>query len=506
MVLLSLIGLRPSQSTTDHFRTNVYRPRLSLLLLVILLSPYNTSQLADSGSALSTPAAASSNWAVSVIDGMILASPLPTRAAVSLSLPTPAPTAAAAAVAVPRAASVSQPPPGSLFRLPKPSWRLILDPHVLPALLPLHALWALRFVGMALEDHMVASSLVRQRPSLLVPPLLLQICVLTLLTLAAASPAFFSLVTTWCDPPQQPYTLPIRTFVYLETVAVLASLWSSVVKIEHPALEFLPATLCIPSPSHSPSVLQLLPLPLPPLLVALITGQRPDPVPSRRPRAADDGQQQTYRVDGEVQHSTSVRHPVAPLRLRLRRKPPRLRNQTVRVSTPWLADTLVSLLDRLVGSVLYAVATLHLPTLSPTSLPPVLALLSLRAQLAALTHVWARARGSVECLEFVRRRWAAHKPRSKPTTPDPASLCPICFEPTHTPTTTTTTATALCTLDCGHQIHDTCLVAWLTAQAFCPTCHAVMSFTPPTTPPSASASASTSTSAAATATATVPSL
>ena len=82
-----------------------------------------------------------------------------------------------------------------------------------------------------------------------------------------------------------------------------------------------------------------------------------------------------------------------------------MRGQSVLVSTKWISETATALFDKIIGALIYAVITLRLPTLTPTSLPPVLSLLSLRSELATLTQIWSKARSSVECLEFVRRRW-----------------------------------------------------------------------------------------------------
>lgn len=194
---------------------------------------------------------------------------------------------------------------------------------------------------------------------------------------------------------------------------------------------------------------------------------------------------------------------------------------------------------------------LSLPTLSPTTLPPVLSLLSLRAELGAVANTWTSARRTVECLEFVRRRWGVYEEHSVPananlnananaareglgsssstgtssnatsTAPPPSRrpnveprwkpsdsselVCAICFEgvntnpntktdssadpvdqsaqnPSPNPNPTRETMRGRCRLDCGHELHATCLVAWLHHQAFCPTCHLALSASPPAAP------------------------
>lgn len=105
---------------------------------------------------------------------------------------------------------------------------------------------------------------------------------------------------------------------------------------------------------------------------------------------------------------------------------------------------------------------LSLPTLSPTSLPPILALLSLRSQLTSLVSTWTSSRRSIECLEFVRRRWAPELQRNdtSPSTRWRASqveeiLRSICLEPIRNQEADESHATKAdsCLLDCGHELH-----------------------------------------------------
>jgi hypothetical protein len=149
-------------------------------------------------------------------------------------------------------------------------------------------------------------------------------------------------------------------------------------------------------------------------------------------------------------------------------------------------------------------AQLSLPTLSPTTLPPLLALLSLRSELGSVARVWTSARRSLECLEFVRRRWGAaagtsaaaspdqKRPRQEPRwrAPTPEEVrCAICFENVHPSASPDeqakeaqpTAPDETCMLDCGHELHSLCLVRWLAAQAFCPVCHLRLSASPPST-------------------------
>ncbi|EPQ29524.1 uncharacterized protein PFL1_02743 [Pseudozyma flocculosa PF-1] len=664
---LTIAGINPSSSTIDHFRRQIYRPRLCLLLLLLLLSPHNAPLDTDStavssdgppsGAATGGQSSSSTEWTVSIIDGLVVAAPIrPASNPLSLHAPpstppqlapfaalssppsngSPAPstatapsqpTPASASSAEHRSAASShdaQPAPGSLFKLPKPSWGLLIDSHVLPAVFTLHALWGIRFVGMAIEDGVVKSSLIGSRSRFHAFTLpLIQLSVLAVLALSIGTPPFIDAVAFRCSAKRaslgletvplgsarrQQTLLPIKLLVALELAAVLLSLVSTLFKIDDAALDFLPKVVRLPSPSHSPSIIEL--LPLPPGLAAALSGapassrsvaaginRRPGRRPliaraiqtgseqavasegmRRRPetaasvgemaaapnadapptQATDDSspRQQIYRqvgTDGrEVLRSTSVTQPIAPLSLfaddpapdvssagegdadprtrpatspsatstpRRRVKAPRLQHQRVLVTTRWLSDTVVSLFDKVVGSLLYAIVTLRLPTLSPTSLPPVLSLLSLRSELSSLTSIWSKARASVECLEFVRRRWGVEltdRPDTDPYGDEAASsagggggkwgkrykwmstdevTCSICFELTRPEFARPRSGAGdeagrkwpFCRLDCGHELHDTCLVAWLTNQAFCPTCHCVLSFSPPPPPSPTSA-------------------
>lgn len=598
-------------STLDYFRKSVYRPRLCLLLLLILLSPYNTSQLTSSADVeISTSQPASQGWSVSIIDGLVIAAPPPVVKLLSPSStspdflskqdskdevtsiqnrdskasPSPAPSQDAASTS-----SHAQPAPGSLFRLPKLSWDLLIDAHVLPALLPLHLLWGIRLMGMAIEDGAVKTSLMGSKSrfrSHVLP--VLYLAVLACLTLLVGSPTIVDTIRSRCEAWRfqlgfeiavtesearthelRETLLPLKLVVMLEAGACLMGLVSASYKVQDtPFARMLPTQLKLPSPSHAPSLLDLLPLPAG-LKTGLIgAAQTPTPayVNRRRPMMpslmgrANTASAHPEPVSGAGQvpgaNPVGVSRPIAPLQMPddspaatqapglsassssnssattsndstyygsssyRRRRAPRMGGQSVVVSTRWVLETLVSLVDRAIGAALYATVTLRLPTLSPTSLPPVLSLLSLRSELVALTSVWTKARNSVECLEFVRRRWgvclqsgqnpytSVHRPRAvaaaaagdyKWKSYDDV-YCAICFEltrpafrvgsgshdsdaadgfnPIAAASTDTVQQHEFCRLDCGHELHELCLVSWLTAQAFCPTCHVVLSFSP----------------------------
>ncbi|SPO19648.1 uncharacterized protein UTRI_00006_B [Ustilago trichophora] len=620
-----LPSLALSSSSLDSFRKNVYRPRLCLLLLLVLLSPYNTSQLTSPSSAtlaVSVSQPAQQGWSISVIDGLVVAAAAPASEVLSstpstasskpdatavaskssVAYPSPAPSAQQKETT---ATPQGQPPPGSLFRFPKLSWGLIVDEHVLPALLPLHMLWIIRLAGMAVEDGAIKNSLLGAKSrfySVTLP--LIYLGFLFSLAILTGQPGTVAAIHSRCHiwrgqlgyeslEPQVPERksksifqadglLPLSLFVMLEAASTVVHLISILPKVDADLISsIVPMQIKLPSPSHLPPLVELLPLPRsvraalsePAMRSATqryAGGRRRPMMPSistAAPTATADGisaepgarqpnnnnnnnnnnnddddvaittgvafqaaraetpsqafPQQTYRRVGapenEILRSTSVTHPIAPLTLpdrndatqtpsTRRRRAPRLRGQSVLVSTKWLSEMATALFDKLIGALIYSVITLRLPTLSPTSLPPVLSLLSLRSELASLTQIWSRARSSVECLEFVRRRWGVHllqgqDPYASVVRPRAAAeagdykwksyddvYCAICFEQTRTAAAQdgaqkNTDAVEkkkfeFCRLDCGHELHDVCLVSWLTAQAFCPTCHVVLSFSP----------------------------
>ncbi|TKY90059.1 hypothetical protein EX895_000057 [Sporisorium graminicola] len=623
-----LPSLALSSSSLDQFRKTVYRPRLCLLLLLVLLSPYNTRQLASSSEAstVSSSQPHQPGWSISVIDGFVVAAAPPASSSSALpkasSKTSSNPKAEAAstrAKAAPSAAPSAkdsqdssapqqgQPPPGSLFRFPKLSWGLIVDEHVLPALLLLHLLWAIRLAGMAVEDGLVKTSLLGCKSrfySVTLP--LVYLGVLALVAIVTGQPATVATIRSRCyvwrnklgfevsDPLsfeserksflQAGDLLPSSLFVMLETASTIVHLLSVLPKVDATSItNILPEQLRLPSPSHLPPLVELLPLPQfikaaltepvtstataryarnrRPMMPSISAGPAGSTAPGqespqqqqqtetgranapsfsveapssdgRANESSDMLPQQVYRRVGapenEVLRSTSVARPIAPLQLpdndpsttqdsvpssaSRRRRAPRMRGQSVLVSTKWISETATALFDKVIGVLIYAIITLRLPTLTPTSLPPVLSLLSLRSELASLTQIWSKARSSVECLEFVRRRWGVlleqgQDPYTSVSRPRAAAAagdyqwksyddvyCAICFEQTRSAGAASTGSDTagdkddiepkkkfeFCRLDCGHELHDVCLVSWLTAQAFCPTCHVVLSFSPRT--------------------------
>lgn len=310
-------------------------------------------------------------------------------------------------------------------------------------------------------------------------------------------------------------------------------------KLSHPRLDRLfPQTLRIPSPSHSPGIIDM--LPLPPGLADVLTGRASSNRYSNRAMAARRRQRvlnhmgtiqpgrrhgalldqisttqetQTAANVGQNFRSSESGVPHNPMRLydadgRPVRpgKVPRIKGVEVQIELSWLLENLATLWGHAVGAIEYAIVTLSLPTLSPTSLPPVLSLLSLRSQLGAVAVTWTSARRSVECLEFVRRRWGVDSSSNSSTSPPSPSartsptataagamggpssrrrarssatwraghtddvMCSICFEVVRYGSPTahsdalaiegsasgnqqTGTAGESCTLDCGHELH-----------------------------------------------------
>ncbi|CDW99760.1 hypothetical protein [Sporisorium scitamineum] len=508
-----LPSLALSSYSFDQFRKNVYRPRLCLLLLLVLLSPYNTSQLTSSpdDSSFSVSQPPQSGWSVSIIDGLVVAAApsASSSAAPEASYKVKTKAASTSAKPGPSAApsakdtSTSQqgsPPPGSLFRFPKLSWGLIVDEHVLPALLLLHVLWAVRLASMAVEDGLVKTSLLGAKSRLYSVTLpLVYLGVLGLVALVTGQPATVAAIRSRCyawrtqlgfevldtqssesereSILQAGDLLPSSLFVMLEAASTMVHLLSVLPKVDATSItNILPEQLRLPSPSHLPPLIEMLPLPRfvkaaltepvtstataryarsrRPMMPSINAGAANGPVgspasdhgaqqqqtgaasmtpssvesPSSDGRSSESGDtrpQQVYRRVGAPEHevlrSTSVAQPIAPLQLpdddtsnsqesmpsyaSRRRRAPRMRGQSVLVSTKWISETATALFDKAIGVLLYAIVTLRLPTLTPTSLPPVLSLLSLRSELASLTQIWSKARSSVECLEFVRRRW-----------------------------------------------------------------------------------------------------
>ncbi|CEH17437.1 SYNOVIOLIN-RELATED [Ceraceosorus bombacis] len=350
----------------------------------------------------------------------------------------------------------------STFRIPVPSLEILLHAQVLPALLPLHLIWALRLAGMCVEDSIATGSSTFSSRSRFSSAALAAIGVSLLLV---ASPWFSGVLETlsaqWTGWPdaEAASLLPLHIFVCLEALAALLSLGLPLLKVPPPQpLPFnIPRTIHLPSPSHSPALLEFVLPFLPPGVIDILAGrnttrtgrrgrgrpaggryvaqaasprfvQQPPPVaPPTIPTASgvstavaagalpDQPGASSMHPRSMTSESSSPRasqatsDPTASLGPTARSKAMRLSHQRVLVSTAWVGDTCISLWDRFTGALIYAVLVLSLPTLSPASLAPLLALLALRSELGRLVDAWSSARSAAECLEFVRRRWGARK-------------------------------------------------------------------------------------------------
>lgn len=324
---------------------------------------------------------------------------------------------------------------------------------------------------------------------------------------------------------------------------------------------FLSSQVQLPSPSHTPSIAETLRLPT--WLTECISSRQstsaPDGTPMQRraglaPRTRNYQPGTRFRAgllpppEREAPHSPVV-DPTEiasdqltnPLRLQAPRPMKALRQKgvAVHVEATWLVEVGLMVLNRLMAGIQYAVVIvstaslaltisptkfhssfvfqISLPSLSPTSLPALLSLLALRSELVECSKAWTSARSSIECLEFIKRRWTgrwATPHHRAQLTNDSAwpQMCAICFEHVFSPALPSPTILAptaneertrweedallrkkgTCVLDCGHAMHPTCLVSWLSKQAFCPICHVQLSATPPgmTIPQASSTSAS----------------
>lgn len=150
------------------------------------------------------------------------------------------------------------------------------------------------------------------------------------------------------------------------------------------------------------------------------------------------------------------------------------RNQKVQLPSLYalsVASTLVSSLSLIAC---YSIVTLKLPNLAPTSVPAIVALLALRAEIGGLVKYWNEERRRVEGLEFVRRRWGVDdKTDVRDGGGSDGSCCAICFEPITWGDEGDDLEGAAdgVRLDCQHELHAPCLVPWLMSQSFCPVCH-----------------------------------
>ncbi|KAE8272158.1 hypothetical protein A4X09_0g197 [Tilletia walkeri] len=258
-----------------------------------------------------------------------------------------------------------------------------------------------------------------------------------------------------------------------------------------------------------------------PLNLSMVADRAPTPAQVSPSASSSSSGPRASRSSSLTPPSSGSKPPVSGKSLRLAR-------QRVRVQLSWFLEAFVGFFDRLVGVLMYGLVVLSLPTLTPTSIYPLVALLALRNEVGQLVACWTKARQTVECLEFVRRRWgvgSAHRARIQALRKAESSkgqsvslihqavwdgeeqVCCICFEPTRAfvgrsrsgstdgassdggrperdemkkgSTIADEAEENTCVLDCSHVLHADCLVIWLRAQNFCPVCHAALQATPP---------------------------
>lgn len=395
----------------------------------------------------------------------------------------------------------------------------VLNADALSALVSLHLLWAIRLGTMMLEDRLgkdsssTSSNLSSSRSYMF----LIGSALLALLS------CFFSWSTVfqrWGITRPPTHTTPaiaIQILTLLELSATFVSFLPPLFRMRtSPLAKALPRKISLPSPSHSPSLLELLPIPAG--LIEAFKAPREDTMTYSRRRMANQwhggGRHMiaaplpginagdltgagAATAAGTDQPSTNTQRRqgsgiAEPLRMPRANagKAPRVKGMRVNVDSSWLLENVVILYGHAIGAIQYIVVIVSLPTFTPTSFPSLLSLLSLRSALGSVVTTWCSARKSVECLEFVQRRWSKQEPQSEKVVQSsslPSSVCSMCFEAVDE----AEDPEDCCTLDCGHQLHSVCLVQWLTKQAFCPCCHSTLKATPPSMRTTAESAATT---------------
>lgn len=387
----------------------------------------------------------------------------------------------------------------------------VLNTDALAALVTLHILWIIRLGSMLLEDRLgKENSSTSSNLSAYQPYVFFWLSGSALL-------AFLSVSFTWSEffqrwgvtrpPAYSTPTMSIKIIIILELSATFVSFLSPLFRLKlSPLSRILPRKISLPSPSHSPSLLDLLPIPAG--LLEALKAPREDPTMYRR-RTTNQWHGGGRQLIAAPLPRTSIgdltgagvaaannptpvpenagqhrRNGIAePLRMPSTNpgKAPRKKNMRVNVDSSWFLENVIILYGHSVGAIQYIVVIASLPTFAPTSFPSLLSLLSLRSALGSVVMTWCSARRSIECLEFVQRRWSQtqSQPQADRTSDHSisptSSLCSMCFEDVDD----TYDPEDRCTLDCGHQLHSVCLVQWLTKQAFCPCCHSTLKATPP---------------------------
>lgn len=569
----------PTLVSLDHFRSRVYRQRLALVLLLLALgfndyrdSIRNTIHPGPSNAQSAVTAAYSSGKSTLIDLGNQLASP---SSAWSERIRSAIPDALGAGnLASSRDADGSEaliPSTSSAF-----SPKTLLLPTIFPTLVQLHALWLVRLFAGEIEGRSSGKS-----KRIAFWPTLLAAIALLAATAAIVAPQtaayMHAAAQRWSGQQhiRTPTTFPALLVLLIEAVPTLLSL------VPLALLLFptrFPAKLNVPSPSHSPSLLEMVPFwvraPFMPSerararQAAIASGRSRRHGAFGRPLAhlavppreeeqdslqrssspSHDTTSESYDLDSPVSAtSTDAAHAAGSatptqdqassprtssialaaeatgidsrsvdtasaegarlLRLqqemldeleRAGKLPASARSssssavaaavagkaslrrphQVVSLPSLYIASLALMVASSLSLIVSYAAITMRLPTISPTSLPAVIALLALRAEIGLLAKSWNVERRKMEGLEFVRRRWGRSGPQRDDQTSATSSYtpcegdsesgwCAICFESIDWLNEDEDGVR----LDCQHELHAPCLVPWLMSQAFCPVCH-----------------------------------
>lgn len=381
----------------------------------------------------------------------------------------------------------------------------VLNADALSALISLHLLWAIRLGSMLLEDRLGKENSTTSSSNLSLSQSYIWLIVSALLALLSSFFSWSTVFQRWGITRPPTHTTPaiaIQILTILELSATFVSFLPPLFRIRaSPLAQLIPRKISLPSPSHSPSLLELLPIPAG--LIEALKAPREDTTMYSRRRTTNQwhgggrhmiaaplpginagdltgaGAANAANADQSSRSNRRRNGLAEPLRMPRTNagKAPRMKGMRVNVDSTWLLENVVILYGHSIGAIQYIVVIASLPTFAPTSFPSLLSLLSLRSALGSVITTWCSARRSVECLEFVQRRWSQQQPPPPPPQSSSlnSSICSMCFEIVDD----ADDPEDCCTLDCGHQLHSVCLVQWLTKQAFCPCCHSTLKATPP---------------------------
>ncbi|CAO1635895.1 unnamed protein product [Sympodiomycopsis kandeliae] len=578
----------------DHFRSRVYRPRLALIILLVLLSgsvtppPFHTGSTNSSKDASIGPTTSS----ISLVDRGTtwLKRRLNSNDEADIVSSTYQQSTPRNDI-VEKIEFVSSPTDSKGKK--KSSHKLVislfLSPSIFPTLIQLHLLWVIRFIAGEIEGR-------RSTSKFSLPTTILTIAFLLSSIIATLQPTVSSVLTTFAKNSvmdsnvifQDQNTLfPIGWILSFETVTTILALFPLVLKSSSTAVN-------LPSPSHFPSLLEMLPFwaRIPFLAAAEQPSARSrhsmmtsmmnnnsrnrrhgslasaaiaaEQEEERRARSAalgpttrfdhdssgrnSDSESHNHHAeqssDTTSQHSrhetstdsqspsvdqsgsgASVEHSRStssqsvddempsgtPLWTTMEARPSReaarvlrlqddmvreletvgrlspstssarsrapldgkslhQRRQTVSLPLTYVLSICTTMISSLSLILCYSVITLKLPNLAPTSVPAIVSLLALRAEIGGLVKYWNEERRRIEGLEFVRRRWGSHTNNNNPIVIKEDSQCSICFEPIDWTSSHGTNGDGV-KLDCDHELHAPCLVPWLMSQSFCPVCH-----------------------------------